>query len=270
MANIPEEKVVDCFSENEITQLKSLATLYLQAKPLILYSEEADPNFRSNLQIVKELRDAFDHVMRVVVVHFGDALLDNGQELCVDSVKPSIGYGEKNIQKAIGHVYRAAFDALDGVVLSLREKIIAELNNIPHDAIGSVLPEYWEIRIKLEELNEKIGQHRARKDIGVNIGKTYDRYVEDVEVLKGFDKKLLHAMPALVEYKQRIAKHEEEIKKDKAKDEKKNTIKMVAIAVLGALIGAFASYALNGEFGFYDKSVKHLAPQSSTSSKAEK
>lgn len=256
MANMPEEKIADCFSEKEITQLKSLASLYLQAKPLILYSEEADPNFRSNLQIVKELRDAFDHVMRVVVAHFGDTLLDNGQESSADQVEPSVEYCEKNIQKAIGHVYRSAFDALDGVVLSLREKIKEDLNNIPHDAIRSVLPEYWTIRIKLEELNEKIGQHRARKDIGVNIGSTYDRYVEDVEVLKDFEKKLLHAMPALVDYK-----------KQKEKNSKKSIIKTVLIGILCAVIGAFTTKALDDNANQNDNFTERIGSNPSSSSK---
>lgn len=36
------------FSTEEIAQLESLASLYMQAKFLILYSEEVDPDYRSN------------------------------------------------------------------------------------------------------------------------------------------------------------------------------------------------------------------------------
>lgn len=57
------------FFHQEAEQLRRLAVLYRDAKALILYSEEIDPESRSNLQTIKELRDAFDHLMRVVSFH---------------------------------------------------------------------------------------------------------------------------------------------------------------------------------------------------------
>ena len=68
--------------------------------------------------------------------------------------------------------------------MSLREKIISGLDEFPLESVKDILPEYWDIRVKLEELNETIGDHRARKDIGGNIGETLDRFVKDVDILK--------------------------------------------------------------------------------------
>ena len=207
------------FSEDEITQLESFASLYMQAKLLILYSEEVDPDFRSNLQTIKELRDAFDHLMRIVIERFG-----RDPSVTGDMAGPE--YCKINLQKAIGHVYRAAFDALDGTVMSLREKIINSLDAFPLEAVKDILPEYWDIRIKLEELNEHIGEHRAKKDIGNNIGEVYDRFIKDVEILKSFHKKLLTASPALTEY---ISKQ--------GKIQDSSTNRQIIVAIIGAVVG---------------------------------
>jgi len=91
--------------DQDLPGLRAVADLYIQAKALILYSEEVDPESRSNLQVIKELRDAFDHLMRVIVARVGN-------QTSPGATDPE--YCSKNIQKAIGHIYRAAFDALDG------------------------------------------------------------------------------------------------------------------------------------------------------------
>ena len=151
-----------------------------------------------------------------------------------------LSISKKNIQKSIGHVYRAAFDALDGAVMSLREKIISGLDEFPLEAVKDILPAYWDIWVKLEELNETIGDHRARKDIGGNIGETLDRFVKDVDILKSFHKKLLSAGPALEEYKER--------KNQEGKKEKRSLVRIsITNAIIGgiicALVGVIATVA---------------------------
>jgi hypothetical protein len=54
-------------SEQEKKKFEQLSDAYIQAKSLIIYVEELDPSSRSNLQIIKELRDAFDHTMRFII-----------------------------------------------------------------------------------------------------------------------------------------------------------------------------------------------------------
>ena len=242
------------FSKEEIAQLEVLASLYMQAKSLILYSEEVDPDYRSNLQTIKELRDAFDHLMRIIVERFSDDKSALGDTSGTE-------YFQKNIQKSIGHVYRAAFDALDGAVMSLREKIISGLDEFPLEAVKDILPEYWDIRVKLEELNETIGDHRARKDIGGNIGETLDRFVKDVDILKSFHKKLLSAGPALEEYKER--------KNQEGKKEKRSQVQIsVTSAIIGgiicAVVGVIATVAFNSYFQKTNTLDKQAPPQMSS------
>ena len=113
MGIAPGKENENGFSKEEIAQLEVLASLYMQAKSLILYSEEVDPDYRSNLQTIKELRDAFDHLMRIIVERFSDDKSALGDTSGTE-------YFQKNIQKSIGHVYRDAFDALDGAVMYYR------------------------------------------------------------------------------------------------------------------------------------------------------
>lgn len=196
---IPEGVAVrQVFTDADIQQLKKLAELYIQAKGLILYSEEIDPESRSNLQVIKELRDANDHLMRVVAARLADNLPSG-----VNDVQ---NYCHSNLDKAIGHVYRAAFDALDGTILSLREKVAKILDAYPQEVIKAVIPEYWQIRVSLDELTNRIAANRATKDVGADIFSTLEQYVRDTELIKQFYSQLLNAGPALDDCQARRAK----------------------------------------------------------------
>lgn len=198
---IPEvEAVRQVFTGADIQQLKKLAELYIQAKGLILYSEEIDPESRSNLQVIKELRDANDHLMRVVAARLAGNL--------PSSVNDAQSYCHSNLDKAIGHVYRAAFDALDGTILSLREKIAKILDAYPQEVIKNVIPKYWQIRVSLDELTNRIATNRATKDVGADIFSTLEQYVRDTELIKQFYSQLLNAVPSLDECHARRTKEE--------------------------------------------------------------
>lgn len=115
--------------------------------------------------------------------------------------------------------------------------------------------------MKLEELNETIGDHRARKDIGGNIGETLDRFVKDVDILKCFHKKLLSAGPALEEYKER--------KNQDGKKEKKSQVRIsITNAIIGgiicALVGVIATVAFNSYFQKTNAPDKQAPPQMSS------
>ena len=214
--------------DQEIPDLRALADLYVQAKALILYSEEVDPDSRSNLQVIKELRDALDHLMRVMVARVGT-------QAPTDAADPE--YASRNIHKAIGHIYRAAFDALDGTVLSLRVKITQVVESYPLEVLNQVVPNYWDIKRKLNELSGQVTEHRARKDVGAEIGATLDGYVSDVEAIKRFYSELLCCGPALDEYAVRLAQQER-------KKMHRDWLIALGSAVIGGLIGVLATVFL--------------------------
>ena len=217
------------FTDNETARLVQLSRLYREARALILYAEETDPESRSNLQIIKELRDAFDHLMRAI-----SARLDLESTLGEDDPE----YCKNNLRKAEGHVYRAAFDALDGTLLSLRVKIADVVEHYPHEALRNVVPDYWDIRRDLERLNQQVGDHRARKDVGPQVGETLDRYVQDVQSVREFHDRLLGCAPLLDEY---VAKQAVEVRHS---DQRTFWINALA-AMTGGAIVACAAWLLN-------------------------
>lgn len=216
--------------DEDLEKLAELASLYTQVKALIIYSEDIDRSSRSNIQVIKELRDAFDHVMRVISARMsGETPQDvEASEYC-----------RNNLQKAVGHVYRAAFDALDGTVVSLRASIAEIVNAYPLPVLKEVVPEYWDMRSDLNRLCENISDHRARKDVGRQIGVTFDRYVEDVECIKRFHDKLLHYGPALDECLKRT-------NSERRANSIKDTLRLIGVAVAGGLLTLLVTYALSG------------------------
>jgi len=230
MAEIPDNQL----TSDDRSQLKRLTEFYVQIKLLILYSEEIDPDARSNIQVIKELRDALDHIMRVMNVR-----LANGQA----SEGGSDLYCAKNLDRAYGHLSRAAFDALDGTILSLKERIAEILETYPLEVIREVVPDYWDKRKFLESLTHNIASDRASKDVGSNIPETFDRYVADVEAIKNFYSDLVQAGPSLDACNSKHKKTKTEENSDSFWTQVKAGI--LYSIIVGILTGLFSIYAIN-------------------------
>ncbi len=153
-------------------QFLELVSIYEKSKSMILFSEEIDPSAKSNIQIIKELRDAFDHLMRVVSA--------------ITRTSPEKGdrYCRLNLDKSRGHVYRAAFDAVDGAAISLRLRIKALLSGYPQEVLADVLPDYWDIYKYLNESTKRFAAYRTQKDVGHDLGTVFDSYSRDLDKLK--------------------------------------------------------------------------------------
>lgn len=221
----PGESKGEVFCQKDIEQLKKISDLYTQVKGLILYSEEIDPTARSNIQVIKELRDANDHLMRVFTARLSDT---------PPAAATEPDYCDKNIDKAIGHVYRAAFDSLDGTVLSLREKISQILQAYPQHVIKEVISDYWDLRTKLDALTQNVAQHRATKDVAGNVAETLNLYVKDAEQVKEFYKRVVAAGPALDEC------HEHHKQKEKNENMAHLGVHIVGGLIYTAIGGLFA------------------------------
>lgn len=147
-------------------------------------------------------------------------------------------YCSKNLQKATGHIYRAAFDALDGTVLSLRIKIKTIVDHYPLDVLNGVIPDYWEIKRRLNELSARVTDHRARKDIGQQVGVTLDRYVSDVDIIKKFYDRLLSYGPALDEFRAKLDA-------ENRRASRSGLHVAVIAGVVGAIVGAIITFVLS-------------------------
>ncbi|MFO7967097.1 MAG: hypothetical protein R6U44_05815 [Archaeoglobaceae archaeon] len=220
------------FSKEETKQLYELTKLYPKVKELILYSEEVDTEHSTYGQTVNELRNSMDHLMRLFAVKFG--FKDENPE-----------YSKKNLDKAFGHVYRAGYDSLDLLNVSIRERIIYELNGISSDTIYKIFPEYYrEIKPNLEKISKEISDVRLDKDVAGNEVqssnfKNFENYIQLVRNLKDSLDKTIDIKPSLIEYEN---KKEKESKK-KERRELLIRIGLVIISVVGtALLALILSY----------------------------
>jgi predicted metalloendopeptidase len=115
-------------------------------------------------------------------------------------------YALVNLDKAYSHVYRAAYDALDWVALSTKERIINELAGFSIETIKEVLPNYYsEIRPRFEKImSEDIVQLRLEKDVSTQNEDNLVKYGTVVAELDKIDKQIINCKPSLTEVHTKI------------------------------------------------------------------
>ena len=176
------------FSTEELDYFRQITLLYAKVKELVIYCEENHDEFKSNLHVVKELRDSFDHLMRIFAIQFD--LKDNGDE-----------YININMEKIFGHVYRAGYDSLDYASLILRDKINNEVAGFSPSAIQAAIPSYYsEIRPTVEKITDEIVKLRAEKDVANSSLEEFGEYVDNIKKLHEMYDVILKAKPSLIEY----------------------------------------------------------------------
>ena len=181
------------FSEKELKEFKEIACLYSKVKKLIIFCEENHDEFKSNLHVVKELRDSFDHLMRIFAIKF---------ELKeIEDVERRDEYIELNMAKIYGHVYRAGYDSLDYASLILRDKINKEMSSFSPSAIQAAIPDYYSnMRPSVEKITSEIVNFRLDKDVADSSPEQFTQYVENVEQLNKIFDDIVKAKPSLIEY----------------------------------------------------------------------
>jgi hypothetical protein len=133
--------------------LEKISYVFSSVKGLILYSEEI--SLKSNPQILLELRNSFDHLIRAMVAELNP------------SQKVDNKYILENLDKSYSHLFRAGYDALDYAGLYLRASIEKELTGFSPKIIHKVLPEYYrKIKPRIMEINQQIAELRKKKDVG--------------------------------------------------------------------------------------------------------
>ena len=133
------------FNSKESDDLVTIAKYYEVTKRLLILGEQLDLESRTLPQVINELRNCLDHLMRVVQFKAGirSSVQDNSLA----------DYTEMNINKAYGHVYRAAYDALDWIAMIIKERVVYELRPFSVEAINTVWPEYYsQLRPRFEEI----------------------------------------------------------------------------------------------------------------------
>ena len=124
-------------------------------KELYIRSEEYSYELKSFLQPVKELKDAYEHVVRASTRAF-----------CNTPNNDDIVYIKANMEKAVGHEYRAFFDTADFLCITLRNRIISRLESFQYNQILIVWSEYEKARERIITITEDIASIRLKKDVG--------------------------------------------------------------------------------------------------------
>ena len=160
----------------------SICQIYFLTKHYLLLAEELSDDFDTFLQPVKEHRDAFDHVARV----YGYKFLQN-------DIKDIDTYRNENMNKAVGHAYRAFFDTADWLSYICRQKIRQLLTGKTYDEIVSKYPDYPQVKKLLLEAATSIAKIRENKDISDNVSEL----VKEVNQYKTLLDRLLDAYQAI-------------------------------------------------------------------------
>jgi len=191
------------FTPEETNKLRDTVKLYEAVKAIILFGEEISPANVTLPQILKELRDAFDHCMRVVAAKTNISVVNEKE------------YVETNLDKVFGHVFRCAYDVLDWVSIILRSKIQAEFTKYSASAIAASLPTYYTtIRPRLENtIPQAIAKIRGMKDIGTPEQKSIVEYTGYIAEIMQYWETIVNAESSLRDYSdsERKAKKRERI-----------------------------------------------------------
>ncbi len=184
------------FNKQYTELLEEITELYGRAKELMLFAEEIDPQKRTHFQPINELRHAFDHEMRIFAVKFNIY-----EPKKVSKAK----YIKKNLDKAVGHVYRSCYDTLDWISINMRLKITEEVKGFSNESIKTTIPTYYsEIRPFCEYVDEEIAKLRSDKDVAEcreNPG--IDHYVTLIKQLRTHHNTIIKAKPSMIEHKQK-------------------------------------------------------------------
>lgn len=100
--------------------LDIMSEIHSYTKTCIILAEELSEEGDTFLQPLKEHRDAYDHLMRVFALPFKVGHKDADTNFS--------NYIAENINKALGHEYRAFFDAADWLTFICRKKIREQLS----------------------------------------------------------------------------------------------------------------------------------------------
>jgi len=206
-------------------RLGDVVRVYFEAKALMLYAEETDglPDLKEYLQPTLELRSASDHLMRAHAAELG-----NNDE-------KGEAYVKDNLEKSLGHAYRAFFDVADWLAINLRELIASTLSGHSKECIHAALPDYYaEIRPGIDQISDDIAGIRGKKD--VSNPELLPQYKEKLGQLDAYRKVIASRLGAIVECEAQRSREDTQAKTF-----------AVILATFSALVGGLAGY-LMGKF----------------------
>ena len=171
---------------------KKICEIHEVTKRYSLIAEEISEDGSIFLQPMKEHRDAYDHMLRVLNTIIGRKRFpDNALET---------SYISSNLSKAYGHEYRAFYDTADWISFYCRKFIRDSLNSIPEERRRE-LPNFDEIRADINtNIPLQVAELRNAKDIGISSTQTGADGNEDLV------SKYCKVLDTLIEYRRIVSK----------------------------------------------------------------
>jgi len=218
------------FSSDESQKIHDITELYSYYKALSIYAEELED--QSFIPPINEIKDSFDHLMRVFSVKCG--FKDKNGE-----------YLQENLDAVFRHVYRATYDLLDYIRIYQKEKIYRKMEGFSRETIVTVFPDYYPVIVpEVDQCLQEIPLLKADKDIG-------DPDIEKVKIFVSISQKLQEycteinrKYPALVEYQNKKDAEERVL------EEKERHFQVLGhtIAYKSAIIGGIIGSIIGGIF----------------------
>ena len=210
------------FNEQETAKIRETVELYLFVKELLIYNEIIDPDSYTFPQIINELKNAYDHFNRVLAEKL-EITENRGDE-----------YSINTLDKALGHIYRACYDALDWLSINITQDVKEDLRSFSHEAIREVIPTYYkEIRPALPRYERRITALRTEKDIASINDDALSEYTQIVKDLSDIRQKIKDSVDALAEYDSK-----------KNKEKRLLDLRNIGVGVIIGLIIAAVSWIL--------------------------
>lgn len=164
--------------------------VHMTTKYFGIKAEEYAKDFKTYVQPFNELKNSLEHIIRAMSVEVG--ITDKGQE-----------YVKNNLDKALGHGYRAVFDTADWLTITIRDRIIETLRPFNPEVISKAMPEYYSnIRPRIDAICNDIAGLRGRKDIENDndfMIKEVNGYGKILDELLDIDKKIRNSVSAIIE-----------------------------------------------------------------------
>jgi hypothetical protein len=213
-----------------IELMLDLLPIYTTGKDIIIEAEEGDDSSKSNISVFKEQRDALDHLVRAIAAQWGEQ-------------SPSLASGRddyivQQFSKARGHLFRAAYDALDGYSVILRKRILEDMTSFSNDAIVACFPDYYTTQHQtIQQAAFEVAARRRAKDIGDSeTFNNLEEYRKTVKSLKSVRDACRAKIPSMREWSKRDGQN---IQRGRVWD----IVKTVATLLIGAVITWFFSKA---------------------------
>ncbi len=148
--------------------------IHRRTKEYFILAEEYNENLETFIQPIKEHKDALEHIVRAT------SKCLNSNENCSED---DFEYIKANLDKALGHIYRAFYDCSDILSIVLRKKISEGLKPFTYEEIVEAWTGYSQIRERLIKIPSQFQELRIKKDIGKITNKFLDKYKAEIDWL---------------------------------------------------------------------------------------